>query len=52
MIVLCFQFDGVSLSASVNRELRRRVRSIGPTSGLASHRYIVQNDIRYFTLFV
>ncbi|KAF7633128.1 hypothetical protein Mgra_00007491 [Meloidogyne graminicola] len=40
------KFDGVSLSASVNRELRRRVRSIGPTSGLASHRYIVQNDIR------
>ncbi|KAL7069730.1 hypothetical protein ACQ4LE_011169 [Meloidogyne hapla] len=40
------KFNGISLNASVNREFRRRVRSIGATSGLSSHRNIVQNDIR------
>lgn len=34
------------LGASVNRELRRRVRSIGASSGISGHRSIVHNDIR------
>nr|CAD2164135.1 unnamed protein product [Meloidogyne enterolobii] len=40
------KFNGVSLNASVNREFRRRVRSVGAMSGLSSQRNIVQNDIR------
>uniref|UniRef100_A0A1I7SMA9 Serrate RNA effector molecule homolog n=1 Tax=Bursaphelenchus xylophilus TaxID=6326 RepID=A0A1I7SMA9_BURXY len=37
------KFSDTEVSASVNRDLRRRVRVI---SGLANHRPIVQNDIR------
>jgi hypothetical protein len=43
---LFFQLNGIELGASVNRELKCRVRTIGATRGLTGHRPIVQNDIR------